>query len=92
MMSGRSFYTIVYAERVSKKDIPKLSAPVKRRIRTAIEQKLTLDPLHFGKPLKYSFQGHHRLRVGDYRVIYRIDPQAATVYVVAIRHRKDVYE
>jgi mRNA-degrading endonuclease RelE of RelBE toxin-antitoxin system len=31
------------------------------------------------------------LRVGDYRVIYRIDPAHKTVMIVAIKHRKDIY-
>ncbi|MDZ4838686.1 MAG: type II toxin-antitoxin system RelE/ParE family toxin [Bacteroidota bacterium] len=37
-------------------------------------------------------KGHRRLRVGDYRVIYRIESETNTVIVVAIKHRKDIYE
>lgn len=33
----------------------------------------------------------HRLRVGDYRVIYQIDDNSKTVTIYHIRHRKDVY-
>ena len=51
-----------------------------------------IDPIGFGKPLRYSLKGHKRLRVSDYRVVYRIDPQTKTVFIVAIKHRKDVYE
>ena len=32
-----------------------------------------------------------RIRVGDYRVVYRIDDQTRFVDVSIIRHRKDVY-
>lgn len=32
-----------------------------------------------------------RLRVGDYRVIYRFEPVRGEVYLVAIGHRRDVY-
>lgn len=32
-----------------------------------------------------------RIRVGDYRVIYRIENDALVVLVVKIGHRKDVY-
>lgn len=32
-----------------------------------------------------------RIRVGDYRVIYRIDKKQRLVDVIHIRHRKDAY-
>jgi mRNA interferase RelE/StbE len=40
--------------------------------------------------LRYSFKGARRLRVGDYRVIYRIEPEDLVV-IVKIGHRRDVY-
>lgn len=51
-----------------------------------------LDPIKFGKPLRYSLKGDRRLRAGDYRIVYRIEPEIQTVLIVAITHRKDVYE
>lgn len=51
-----------------------------------------VDAVSFGKLLRYSLQGHRRLRVSDYRVVYRIGPKAQLVVVVAIKYRKDVYE
>ncbi len=33
----------------------------------------------------------YRLRVGDYRVLYRIDDEERTVTVTAIEHRGDAY-
>ena len=50
-----------------------------------------LDPIAFGKPLRYSLKGHRRLRVSDYRIVYRIESQTNTVIIIAIKHRKDVY-
>ncbi len=82
-------YTIVYTEIVVKKDIPALSTPIKNVIKKAIETRLTADPIKFGKPLQYSLKGYRRLRIGDYRVVYKI--QGAAVQIVAIKHRKDVY-
>jgi mRNA interferase RelE/StbE len=40
--------------------------------------------------LRYSFKGARRLRVGDYRVIYRIEPEDLVV-IVKIGHQRDVY-
>ena len=84
-------YRVEYLESVVRDDIPALSQASKRRIRGAIERKLTTNPIEFGKPLRYSFQGARRLRVGDHRVIYRIEPPDVVV-VVKIGHRRDVYE
>jgi mRNA interferase RelE/StbE len=59
-------------------------------IKKAIIDKLTIDPRSFGKPLAGSLKGHYRLRIGDYRVIYRVNGDVVTV--VAIGHRKDIYD
>ena len=85
-------YTIIYQVQVVKKHIPKLSSTAKKEIKLAIEDKLVNDPVGFGKPLQYSFKGHRRLRVGSYRVIYRIEEDNNEVIIIAIKHRKSVYE
>ena len=85
-------YQIHYIEEVVKKHIPNLPLSAKTLIKRAIEERLTLDPIGFGKPLRYSLKGHRRLRVSDYRVVYRIESEISTVVIVAIKHRKDVYE
>lgn len=82
-------YNILYQDEVIKKHIPKLSVAVKSIIKSNIESKLISDPISFGKPLRYSLKGHRRLRVGDYRIVYRIDGD--DVIIIAIKHRKDIY-
>lgn len=83
-------FTVEYLTQVVKDDIPALPKRVAQTIKRAIEERLMTDPIGFGKPLRYSLKGHRRLRVGDYRIVYRIDDQV--VIIVAIKHRKDVYE
>lgn len=85
-------YTIRYLEAVVRKHIPHLSSEVKGLIKRAIEERLTKDPIRFGKPLRYSLQGHRRLRVGSYHIVYRIVPKEHVVLIVAIQHRKDIYD
>ena len=85
-------YDITYLEDVVKKHIPSLSEYAKTAIKKSIETKLMIDPIGFGKPLRYSLKGHRRLRVGDYRVVYRIDLYKTLVTVIAIKHRKDIYQ
>lgn len=68
------------------------SKPIREMIRKAIEKKLTVDPIAYGKPLKYSLKGYRRLRVGDYRVIYKIIEDKILVIIVDVDHRKDIYD
>jgi len=82
-------YQILYQDHVIKSHIPALSTKVKSLIKNAIEERLMVDPIAFGKPLRYSLKGHRRLRVSDYRVVYRIENK--TVIIIAINHRKDIY-
>jgi mRNA interferase RelE/StbE len=49
------------------------------------------NPNRVGKPLARELAGYHSARRGAYRVVYRIDELAKTVYVVRIDHRADVY-
>jgi len=74
-------YRIEYLQIVVAHDIPALPKSAKRQIRRAIENKLTTHPFELGKPLRYSLRGARRLRVGDYRVIYRIDPPDVVLVV-----------
>ncbi|MBT4791508.1 MAG: type II toxin-antitoxin system RelE/ParE family toxin [Halobacteriovoraceae bacterium] len=85
-------YKITYLPDVVKKQIPKLSLPVRNRIKKAIEKKLAIDPIAFGKPLRYSLKGLRRIRVDDYRIIYKVDEEEFKLVIVKIAHRKEVYE
>lgn len=84
-------YKIEYLERVLEDDIPNLPKTIKMRVRRAIEERLTLDPVAFGKPLRYGLKGSRRLRVGDYRIIFIIEEDARIVLVTKIGHRKEIY-
>jgi mRNA interferase RelE/StbE len=71
------------------KEIPKT---MRLRIKKAIEERLTLAPSEYGKPLINEWKDHRRIRVGDYRVIYRVFEDRVIVFIVEIDHRKDVYK
>lgn len=91
-MPGNKIFTIKYLDSVIKYDIPALPTSAKKMIKKAIEERLMTDPIGFGKPLRYSLKGHRRLRVSNYRIIYRIEAEQQTVLIIAIKHRKDVYD
>lgn len=82
-------FKVEYAEGVVK-DLRHLPHEFKRRALDIIEQDLSADP-HLGKPLSGSFKGLLKFRVGDYRIIYSIEKDRLTIFVLRIRHRKDVY-
>ena len=55
---------------------------------------LRATPRHHGniKRLRGEFAHLLRFRVGDWRVVYRIDERARTVIVLKIAHRCEIYE
>jgi mRNA interferase RelE/StbE len=83
-------YTPLYHPAVLKEDLPKLSPDVKERIKTSIENKLLADPIAAGSMLRHSLKGHRKFRVGDWRVIYRIDRDY--IFILKIGHRREAYE
>lgn len=83
-------YDIIYAEIVVTEDIPRLPKTMRTRIKKAIEQKLTTQPELYGKPLRRSLKGYRKLRVGDYRIVFRIEVRVVKVFV--IQHRSFVYD
>ena len=90
-MPGNERFDILYHIDVIRDDLPSLPKSAKELIKRAIDERLTVDPVGFGKPLRYSLVGHRRLRVSVYRVVYYIDTPKKLVVVVAIKHRKDIY-
>ena len=82
-------YRLLYHPEVRERDIPKLDARAKYRVRSAIEQRLVEHPEQYSVPLRKSLKGYRKLRVGDYRVVLRIDDDTVTILTVC--HRKDVY-
>jgi addiction module RelE/StbE family toxin len=84
-------YSFEYLEEVVKNDITQIPRNIRDIIKRAIEERLGVDPFSFGKPLRYSWKGHKSLRVGGYRIIYRIKETEKIILIVAIKHRKEAY-
>jgi len=90
-MSGdRVAFTVKYHPDVKEVDLPRINVKMRERIRRAIESRLMTAPQEYGLPLRKSLGGYWKLRVGDYRVVFKVE--GATVFVLAIRHRKSIYE
>jgi mRNA interferase RelE/StbE len=72
-------------------DLKRLDRAVRLRILRKIEW--LAENLESLSPhvLTGQWQGMYKLRVGDYRVIYTLDPDREPLIVHAIGHRSDVY-
>lgn len=89
-MRGSKFFRVRYHELVVVEDIPSLDASWRLRIQHAIESKLTTEPEVFGKPLRRSLKGYRKLRIGDYRAIFRIEESIVKIFIIG--HRSRVYQ
>ncbi|MBE0713854.1 MAG: type II toxin-antitoxin system RelE/ParE family toxin [Candidatus Aminicenantes bacterium] len=73
----------------AQKDLDKLEAPVFARIVKKIRA-LFGDARPPGC-LKLTGEDGYRIRIGEYRVLYRVDDPLKRIFVYRIKHRKDVY-
>ncbi len=76
--------------RSAARDLQNLTKPIQRRVSRAIDA-LAADPRPHGAKLLAGPDRAWRIRVGDYRVLYRIDDDRVEVLVIRIRHRGDAY-
>lgn len=83
-------YRVIVNDEVARKDLPRLGGKDKIKILAAIKTKLVTNPEFFGKPLRRSLRNYRSLRIGDYRVIFRIE--GTLVKILAIGHRSAVYK
>ncbi|MBU1486700.1 type II toxin-antitoxin system RelE/ParE family toxin [bacterium] len=84
-------YKVKLHQLVWEEDFKKLDPPVKVRTLKGCKEKLSISPKRF-KSLQKKFKHYRRLRVGDYRAIYRIDEGQQKVLILKVGHRKDVYK
>jgi mRNA interferase RelE/StbE len=82
-------YRIEFSSSVEK-DFNKLDKTVLKRVWSKIDE-LKIKPLiHNSKKLVNS--DFHRVRVGDYRIIYEVDEKLKLITILKVKHRKDVYK
>lgn len=82
-------HAIYFHEKIEK-DLAGVGREELHLLRKMIDEKLAVDPLLFGKPLRESLKNYRSLRVGKYRIVSRVTKDS--VYTLAIGHRQDTYE
>jgi mRNA interferase RelE/StbE len=83
-------YHVEWSERALRQ-LDKLDRQVARAIVRFMQERVheSDDPRVVGKPLRG--RGLWRYRVGDYRILCRIDEHVLIVLVVELGHRREVY-
>ena len=73
----------------AQRDLDSLDPPLFQRLKPKLLE-LPSDPRPQGC-VKLTGEEGYRIRIGDYRVLYRVEDSTHTVYLYRIRHRKEVY-
>ncbi len=73
------------------KEFRKLPIEIKTRLQKAINA-LKTEPRPPDMKKLAGEDDLYRIRVGDYRVIYKIDDAVLWITVMRIRHRREVYQ
>ncbi|MBW2664358.1 MAG: type II toxin-antitoxin system RelE/ParE family toxin [Deltaproteobacteria bacterium] len=82
-------YKLKYHPNVKRSDLPQIDAKNKSMIKRAIENRLATQPETYGKPLRKTLKGYWKLRVGDYRIVFKVYDNS--IFIFGIIHRKEVY-
>ncbi len=72
-------------------DLSRLDAGIARRVRNAIDRMAENADAVRHTALTGSYRGQFRLRVGNYRVLYRINRANRLITVLEVEHRSDAY-
>jgi len=82
-------YKLEYHPDIKKSDLPKIDVKNRKMIKKAIEERLAIQPEIYGRPLQRTLKGYWKLRVGDYRIVFKVS--SASIFIFGIIHRKEVY-
>ena len=80
----------VILSRIAEKDLGKVNKKYKPHIFTALFD-LKKDP-YLGKKLVGKFHGYYSLRIGEYRIIYKIYKEKLNIFIIRIGPRQGVYK
>ena len=83
-------FNLFYHPDVDKVDLPVIDEKNKAMIKRAIEERLATNPEVYGKPLQRTLKGYWKLRVGEYRVVFKIFGNDIRIF--GIIHRRRVYD
>ena len=83
-------YVLRYHPKVIEDGLPNIPTNMRGRLSRSIRTRLTSAPERYGAPLRGSLRGYWKLRVGDYRAVFRVVGSEA--WILAVLHRSRVDE
>lgn len=86
-------WTIEFSDQARKR-FDKLDRTVQQRILKYLTTRVEPadDPFTLGNMLTGELAGHIRFRIGDYRLIARIEQDRLVILIVGVGHRRLVYD
>ena len=86
-------YRVEYTK-TAVKQLKKMDKKIAALILSYLEEKLVdcENPRLFGKALQGNLDDIWRYRVGEYRILAKIEDDAVVIVIVEIGHRKMIYE
>ena len=85
---GAGFQIKVHAL-VLRNDFKKINQRNRSFILKTIYKKLGHSPEKYGTPLRYNLKGYWKLKISDFRVIYKIEKKEVKVLVLKVGMRRD---
>ncbi len=92
-MSPRPQWRVEF-DRDAARDLRKLDHTAQQQILRYLRQRIATaeDPRRFGRALTNDLKGLWRYRVGDFRIVAKIEDDRFIVLVLTVGHRREVYE
>lgn len=85
-----ALYKVEITKKVRRKDLPSIPPKDVSRIANRIK-KLSENP-YPDDAIRLKGRLEYRIRQGDYRILYIVEDDILTVFVIKVGHRKNVYK
>ena len=76
----------------ARKELRSLDKPIQTNVLTYLRERVTDDPRRFGKEMTGNKIGLWRYRVENFRIVCQLENEKLRVLVIAVGHRKEIYE
>ena len=76
----------------ARKELRSLDKPIQKKILTYLRERTTENPRNFGKELTGDKVCLWRYRIENYRLICKLENDRLRILVIAVGHRKEIYQ
>ena len=85
-------WTVEWDDR-ARRELRRLDRQIQKQILRYFKERIATNksPRRFGHRLRHELQGLWRYRIGDYRVVCRIEDDHLLVLVLVVGHRRSVH-